>query len=95
MVEDIGLNVFVLHPGGGVGKTVYFDRHAAGFDGELAHHYGHVLVYASVFAQVVFDVMAEGSQVGHGSPIHGNGAVKIVFTIELLNFLLAPFDIIF
>ena len=64
MVEDIRLIGLIACPGDGVGEAVEYQRQAVCGRAQLSDQLGHLLMDARMLAQVVFDVGAEGADVG-------------------------------
>ena len=58
VVEYIGLDPFVIGPGGGRREAVDLQRQAVGGRCQLAHHQGHVLANAGVGVQIGIQVGA-------------------------------------
>lgn len=65
MVEDVGLDMLIVHPGGGGGEAIDFKRQAGRSRIKLAHHGGGAGRGADVgaFGQVSFEVVAKQPQV--------------------------------
>ena len=71
VVEYIGLDPFVIGPGGGRREAVDLQGQAVGGRCQLAHHQGHVLANAGVGVQVGIQVGAQGAEVGEVTAIDG------------------------
>ena len=71
VVEYIGLDPFVIGPGGGRREAVDLQRQAVGGRCQLAHHQGHVLANAGVGAQVGIQVGAQGEAREAGALLGG------------------------
>ncbi len=75
MVEDVGLDVFVVDPTRVAGKTVDLDGKTILRGGQLAHQQGHVLADPGVMLQIRQDIGTKGT---HVRQVAGVDAVTIL-----------------
>lgn len=87
MVEDIGLDIFVVGPGFIAAEAIDFDGDSIVGGGEMAHEEGHILIDFGVIFEIFFEVGAEGAEVGEVSAVDEAGGIYIFFFVVLLDFL--------
>lgn len=65
MVENAGLDGFIIIPDRRIGKAIYFNRQAVGARIKLPDEYRGILNYIGVVLQISFNINAERPDIGH------------------------------
>ena len=94
MVEDIGLHRLVIGPDLVLAEDIDLDRQPELARLQVTHQKGHLEVHHRVFAQVGFDVGAEGPHIGQATAVGQAGVVDLARAVEARDFLFFSFELL-